>query len=373
MAVHTTDLNPGAPTNAEKIRKLPWAIFANAANTVFAQFTVFGAVFVLFLSALGLSKTSIGLLFSLFPFFGLTALFTAPAVARFGYKRTYLTFWAARKFITAGLLLTPWVIAAFGARAASIYVGVCVAVFAMSRAIGETGNYPWSQEYIPAGVRGKYAATENMVLTLTSLSAVGVAGYVIQHSEGLNGFMALIVVGVVFGLISVWGSSHLPGGAPVSPERAREAGLGQLRLPLRDRDFRLYLIGAGLVTLAWNPLASFLPLFMREQAGLTSSQVVWLEMGGLVASLMAGYVWGWAADRYGSKPVMLTGLALIALTPILWMLMPRMAAASPYVALGIAFVRGLLGLGWGIGSTRLLFVNLVPPEKKTAYMAVNYA
>ena len=294
------------PTTAEKIRKLPWALFAAGTNTVFAQFTVMGSVFILFLNSLGLSKTSIGLLLSFFPFFGLTALFTAPAVARFGYKRTYLTFWTARKFMTAGLLLTPWVLATFGTAAASVFVGALVAGFAICRAIGETGSYPWIQEYIPASVRGKYSASENTIGTLASLAAVAAAGYVIGHVPGINGFMLLLAVGVVFGLLSVWGTSHLPGGAairgPVDARPLRE----RLAEPARNRDFRLYLFGAGLLTLVWTPLGSFLPLFMHDQVGLSDSQVVLLQTGTFVGGLVSAYVWGWAADRYGSRPVMLS-------------------------------------------------------------------
>jgi len=374
MAVHTANIALEAPTNAEKIRKLPWALFATATNTVFAQFTVFGSVFVLYLNQLGLSNTSIGFLLSLFPFFGLTALFTSAAVARFGYKRTYVTFWGLRKFITAGLLLTPFVLARWGGAAASAWVAVCVGGFAICRAIGETGNYPWSQEYIPAGVRGKFSASDNTIGTIASLAAVTIAGYVLERTGGQNGFMALIAVGCVFGLLSVWGSSRLPGGAALPADQARhQASLGQLREALRDRDFVLYLVAASLVTIAWGPLGSFLPLFMEEQAGLTTSQAVWMQTGGLIGGLVAGYIWGWAADRYGGKPIILSGLLLIALTPVLWLVMPRFTALSPWVALGISLLRGALGLGWGIGSTRLLFVNLVPPEKKTSYMAVNYA
>ncbi len=374
MAVQTTEFPREGPTTAEKIRKLPWALFATATNTVFAQFTVFGSVFVLYLNKLGLSNTSIGFLLSLFPFFGLTALFTSAAVARFGYKRTYLTFWGLRKFIIAGLLLTPLVLVRWGGAAASVWVALCVGGFAICRAIGETGSYPWAQEYIPDGVRGKFAASDNTIGTIASLAAVAMAGYVLERTTGQNGFMALIAVGCGFGLLSVWGSSRLPGGAPVPATEARQqASLGKLGEALRDRNFVLYLVAASLVTIAWGPLGSFLPLFMEGQAGLTTSQAVWLQTGGLIGGLAAGYVWGWAADRYGGKPVILSGLLLIALTPVLWMVMPRFSAASPYVALAISLVRGALGLGWGIGATRLLFVNLVPPEKKTSYMAVNYA
>ncbi|MCB0029342.1 MAG: hypothetical protein KDE28_15610, partial [Anaerolineales bacterium] len=95
------------PTNAEKIRLLPWSIASNAANTVFVHYTFFGSAFVLFLNELQLNNAQIGLLLSFFPFFGLIAIFIAPRVARYGYKRTFLTFFGTRKIITALLLFTP--------------------------------------------------------------------------------------------------------------------------------------------------------------------------------------------------------------------------------------------------------------------------
>ena len=361
------------PTTAEKIRKLPWSIFANSANTIFGQFTLFGSIFVLFLNTLGLSKSAIGFLLSLFPFFGLTALFTAPTVARFGFKRTYVTFWGARKVVTAGLLFTPLVLARFGTNAASGYVAIIVAAFAICRAIGETGSYPWIQEYIPASVRGKYSANENTAVTVANLAAVGVAGYVVGRTTGLTGFMILIAVGVVFGAITVYGLSRLPGGAPVTGPIVHRSLRQRLARPARDGDFRRFLIGSSLLTLAWGPIGSFLPLFMHDQIGLSAEQVVWLQAGTFIGGLMSGYAWGWAADRYGSRPVMLSGMYLLAGLPIFWLLMPRQTALSLPIALGVALLQGLITLGWSIGSTRQLFVNLVPPEHKSDYMALNYA
>ena len=65
--------------------------------------------------------------------------------------------------------------------------------------------------------------------------------------------------------------------------------------------------------------------------------------------------------------------SLIAGLPLLWMIMPRHSPLSFFAALGIALLQGLLGMGWGIGATRQLFVGLVPPEHKTEFMAVHYA
>jgi hypothetical protein len=70
---------------------------------------------------------------------------------------------------------------------------------------------------------------------------------------------------------------------------------------------------------------------------------------------------------------MLYGITLRATLPILWMLMPRGGDSSLYMALGIAFLQGVADMGWGIGSGRLLYVSVVPPEKRTDYMALYYA
>ena len=58
------------------------------------------------------------------------------------------------------------------------------------------------------------------------------------------------------------------------------------------------------------------------------------------------------------------------LVPLCWWLMPRQSAWSFGAALSIAFLQGLADIGWGIGATRLLYVKVVPPERKTEYMAL---
>jgi HEAT repeat protein/Na+/melibiose symporter-like transporter len=389
------------PTTVEKMRGLPWGIAFSTANSVYCQLTILGSLFVLYLNELGLNKTQIGALLSLFPFTALLALVIAPAIARWGYKRTFLIFYGGRKVINAFLLLVPWVLLTFGREAVVTYVIVVVAVFSVSRAIAMTAITPWQQEYIPNSVRGKYAATSSIFSSLANFLAITVAGYVIGDAPDLDRFTILMAAGLVAGVVAVWSVSHLPGGAPVKPAgkkaqrksafaAARDwmAGLGRkpvakavkektqrgdMLAALRDRSFLLYILGIGLFTLATGPLGSFLPLFMREQVGLSSGNVVLLQTGGLLGGLLSSYLWGWAADRYGSKPVMLSGVYARVILPVFWLLMPRQSVWSLYVALGIAFLAGVSDMGWAIGSGRLLFVSVVPPEKRTGYMAVRYA
>lgn len=358
------------PTTVEKLRGLPWSVATNAANTFFSHFTVFGSVFVLFLNTLGMSKTAIGFVLALIPFSSVIAPLVAPFSARVGYKRVFVWFYALRKVVIALLLLTPWVQVTWGQQATLVFVAGVVALFSIARSIEETAYLPWVQEFVPNSVRGKYAATSNIFTALSGFVAVWVAGTVLGLVHGLTGFLILFAAGVAAGFVSVWASTRIPGGAP-QPEAA--ATRRNLRDALFDGEFRKYSIGVALITLGTVPLGSFLPLYMEEIVGLPSSQVVLLQLGGMVGALVSSYLWGWAADRYGSKPVMLVGALALVLMPVLWWLVPRGVSWSLAAALVAAFVQGVANLGWGIGAGRLFFVRVVPVDKKLDYMALYFA
>jgi len=361
------------PTTVDKLRGLPWSYATNAFNTVFTQFTYFGSAFILFLDQLGLSKSDIGFVLSLIPFSNLLALWIAPWTARFGYKRSFVLFFGLRKVVTFLLLLTPLVVANYGARAAFFFVAGVVGLFAAFRTVEETAYYPWYQEFVPNSVRGKYSATSNIVTALVGVLSVAVAGYVIERSDSLVGFMALITVGVIFGLFSTWAASRIPGGAPVPVDPANKKPRRDLRDSLRDPDFMRYLIGLALITLSTVPVASFLPLFLGEKIGLSAGNVILVQMGTLIGTVASSYLWGWAADRYGGRPPMLIGVGLFVLMPLLWWLMPRTGVLVLPAALTVAFLQGLANLGWGIGATRLLFGSVVPMNKRNDYLAVWFA
>lgn len=350
-----------------------WAIGSNAANTFFTQFVYFGSAFVLFLDRLGLDKAAVGFILSLIPLSNGFALLIAPRIARHGYKRTFVLFFGLRKLVSLPLLLTPWVVNSWGTHAALIFVATIVALFAIFRSIEETAYYPWYQEFVPGSLLGKYSAISNIGTALAGLLAVLVASFVIDRSPDLSGFMLLITAGVFMGLLSVWGYTFVPGGASESEPLENESRIQALRTAVSDANFRRYLAGLALVSLGTVPLASFLPLFLVEEIGLSSGVAVLVQLGTLSGTLLSSYLWGWAADRYGSRPVTLSGIGLLALIAFCWWIVPGNATIGLYLSFLIAFGHGVATLGWSIGSGRLLFVNIVPPEKKSDYLAIFFA
>jgi HEAT repeat protein/Na+/melibiose symporter-like transporter len=360
-------------TNAEKLRGLPWQAAMGATNVVFCYLTVFGSLFLLFLGEMGMPKGKIGFLTALFPFCGVVAVFVAPVVERWGFKRSFILFFGARKVVVGALLAAPWFLTAHGPEAAFYYVAAVLALFAVCRAVAETAWYPWAQEMVPDFVRGKFSAVSTIATTIAGAITIAAVAYVIARASGPQSYIAPMAVGVLFGLASALCCLWIPGGAPVQRPDAFRSHWAGMRETLRDRKFVQFMIGLSAVSLGFAIAASFIPLYMKERIGLTPGWVIFLENGALFGTLLSSYLWGWAADRYGSKPVMLTGLALLVVLPIGWWLLPRGQTVSAGAAMAMSALAGAALSGWGIGWTRLLFVSIVPAQKKTAYLAVFYA
>ena len=359
-------------TTLEKIRKLPWQYVGNSFNVIFWFTAAYGSVFILFLDELGFDKARIGFLVSLLPFCGLLALLVAPLTERFGFKRTFLAFYGIRSIFSGCLIAMPIVLAKYGTDITFYCVGACVLAFACCRAIAETAAFPWGQETIPNSIRGKFSGINNFISMIVSVATVALCGYAVKHWPGINTFTAIIGVGVLASFVGVWCFSFIPGGAPVRVSQSYWSHYGGMWESIKDPNYRKFMIGLALVSVPSLAMQAFFPIYMKDQIGLASGQVIWLDIGGFFGGMFLGYVWGWAADRYGSKPIMLFGVCMWMLFPMICLFMPRGELAK-YVGACATFLMGMANIAWAIGFNRYLNVSAVPIQKKTAYMAVFYA
>ena len=357
----------------ERLRALPWVLANGALNAVFAYWSFAGSVFLFFLSELGLPKGQIGAVLALFPFCGVLALGFAPLATRWGWKRVYLAGYGLRKVVWALLLLLPWVLACAGRGASLTFLFAVIAVFALLRAMAETAYYPWSQEFIPNRVRGNFNGISLVLGTLTSTVALFVAGRVIGQGSGLPRYLVLMAAGCVLGLLSVIMMAKVPGGAPRPDAAAPGVHFTNMLQALRDRNFVTYLGGMGCATVGTMLLTSFLPLYVKERMGVAPGTVVMLDMAVVIGGAPSGLVLGWAADRVGSRPVLLPAMAMSLLVPLGWLLLPRHVPHAVAWCVALYFIYGVASSGMAIGAGRWLFNAVIPPERSTAYTAIYYA
>ncbi|MEM7799816.1 MAG: MFS transporter [Chloroflexota bacterium] len=359
-------------TDVEKINKLPWMVAGDAFNTGFMLLALVGPTFLLFLDELGLDSGQIGIMLSLVPFFGILSPLIGPIVARYGYKGVFLTFRTIRLTILSLILLTPFIQSRFGPTATFLYVATIIAGFALGRAVSETAAFPWYKMVIPNSIRGKFGALGGMVSTVISIIASLVSSFIIDAGEtGLNRFIIVYGIAIGTGILSMIMYAQVP--AEDQTERAGEVSdFGELRQALFDPQFFKYLMGVAFVSIGGVSIISFIPLYMEKVIGLSEGQVVILSAATFVGSLLTSYLWGWTADRYGSKPIMQSGIVFMWLLPIAWSLLPRNSVWSLPLALTVSFLTGVATLAWQIGWTRYIY-NETPEANKTPYMTLFFA
>lgn len=356
-----------------KLRGLPWLLTQNALNAIFGHLTVFGPLFVLFLDELGLPKAQMGLLLSLLPFCGLLALGSASVVTRLGRRRVFLVCWTARKFVMGGLLLLPLVMSRFGEGGGLVFLIAIVGIFAVLRSLAETAWYPWLQEAVPDRVRGRFGANATVLATVATIIALVIAGQVLGDAGGVDRFMILFAGACVVGLVGVAAMVPVPGGRPRPATGPHDRHVANMIACLRDRNFVFYLFGLGGVTVGTVMYIAFLPLFLKDRLGLAPGIVVTMETSVMIGGALSALLWGWAADRVGSRPVLMTSVALTLLIPLGWLVLPR---AVPHLLVWcglLYFTHGMAFNGGMIGSMRLLYNGVVPPMHSTAYTALYYA
>jgi MFS family permease len=367
--------DPFSPSESDrtKIRALPWYLAHGMLTSIFYFWTFGGSVFLLFLSELGLPKGQIGIMLSFFPFSGLVALVFAPFATRIGRKRVFLTCYASRYVVIINLLFLPLILERLGQAAGIAFVFAIMLAVALLRALGETAYYPWSQEFIPNSVRGWYSALATALSTFASAVALLVAGAVVGSASGLPRFLWLIGVGTFIGLLGILAMRWVPGGAPDRGEGESGSHFANMRAALRNPNLSAYLKGTGGVMLGSVLLTSFLPLYLKEQMNLPDGTVVALDMVVMIGGALSSILWGWAADRVGSRPILMSSLAIGLLLPVSWLFLPRQVPNAALWCGLLYFIYGVIANGSAIGAGRLLFNRVIPQEKSTAYTALYYA
>jgi MFS family permease len=364
---------PPAPDLAAQVRAMPWFLVGNLLNTIFCYWTFTGAVFLLFLDELGLPKSQIGGLLSLFPFCHVLALGFAPVATRWGWRRVFLIAYGLRKCVLSLLLLVPWVLGRWGQYTAVVFLFAVIIVFALLRAIAETAYYPWCQEFMPNSLRGKYSGQVQILSTVGGALAIWLAGVALGHGQGLGRYLWLIGLGCFLGFLGVLAMMALPGGGPRPVAEGFAGHRRHLVAAVSDGNFREYLLATGAVTLGSVLLLAFLPLYIKQQLAVPSGIVVTLEVAWLAGAALSGWLLGRAADRVGSRPVLLCSSAASLLVPLAWLLLPRHVPHA-VVWCGLLYVvQGITASGIAIAAGRLLFNSVIPPAQSTAYTAIYYA
>jgi MFS family permease len=193
-------------------------------------------------------------------------------------------------------------------------------------ALGRASFFSWMAVLVPERLRGRYFGFRNSVVTLTNLIAVPILGLAVSKWPGgsLSGFGAVLVLGIVLGIISLGFHFRM---TDVNPKLLQATDSDTDHLSpwetvfsfFQDANFLRFLIYAGFWSFAVNISAPFFNLYLLGDLHLDVSVVTLYNSLGAGANLLMLMFWGRLADRIGNRPVMITVGVLVALTPLLWL------------------------------------------------------
>lgn len=314
----------------------------------------------LYALALGATNSQIGLLSSAGALAGTVALLPGARLAeRLGRPHgTALSLLALARGMV--LLLALWPLTG---RAG---VGI-VLLLATLRAIFSQAALPaWTTvaaEIVPAGLRGRYFASRNMAMALAAAVAVPLGGWIIDRSGGVAGYRLNFAVAFIVALAGLFAYARV--------QSARSGGEGVVagkRFPLlvrlkRRRTLLLFCAHAAIWSFALQISAPFFNVFLVGEAGATTAEVGLLATVSTLASLPGLYLFGRAADRWGSRwTARLTG-SLIPLAPLAWLWV-----RDPLHVVPINLFAGFLWAGFNLATFNYL-LEITPDHNRPRYIA----
>jgi MFS family permease len=230
-------------------------------------------------------------------------------------------------------------------------------------------------DLVPAGRLGRVFSLRTLLGNLVALPLTFGGGLFVDWvhvrlpGAELYAYALLFLVGLGFGLVGVIAIARLPEPTMATPEGIRLFEL--LARPLRDTNYRRFLVFVGVWNFAVNLATPFFAAYMLRRLGLPLSTVTGLAVIAQVANLAFLRVWGQLADRVSNKAVIATCAPFYLLAFLAWAFTslpaPHWLTLPILVAIHVTSGMATAGIGLPIGNIGL---KLAPSGSAHAYLTV---
>lgn len=297
-------------------------------------------------------------------------------VERRGERRTFIAFTAVMgRLLWLPILLIPFLLPP-EARLFTYLALVTASAALMSLSVPAWTS--WMSDLVPAGSRGEYFARRNQVAGLVAMLVPLPAGAFLDQAVKYGRFEPRIGFAVLFGIacVAAIGSCVLilrqPEPPMARPEGERPNPLKSLRQPLADPNFRPFIVYAAMTVVGQTLAGQFFVAWQVGEQGLNQPYLAVQLLGTVtsLAGLLTTPLWGYLADKFGSRPVLVIATTGTVLAPLIWML--TVPNAFWWNVAMIILLNLCSGIAWaGVGLTQFnLLLGLTEPAARSSYVAV---
>ena len=339
---------------------------------------------------LGCSAFWLGALGGIPALAGLVQLFSSFLAQRYGERKSLIAWFSlVSRLLWVPMLLIPFVLPR------SLWVGAFLLLTLLS-ALCINVSAPlwtaWITDIVPEGSRGRYFGQRNMYAGWVGLAVPVLGGYFLDAATKRHTSSEPMAFGVLFLTASVFafGSFRLilksPDVAQVKAGgdgQVRESALSYYQAPFADRNFQRVMTFLAAMVVGQSIAGQFFTVYQLTYLHLDYTAFQLLTAVATLASLASMPLWGYLADKYGNKPVLMISCGLVLVPPLLWILaapdgISGLWAYDPHHGLRLSLTKLIIillnlfaGFGWaGVGLTQFnLMIGAAPAEKRTVYVS----
>lgn len=342
-------------------RGLHFAFF-NALNWQVAT----GTPSVLFMAYLGADSFQTGLVYGWTLLLTPVQVFATLLLPRMGFKRLTLAGWGARSWF----LLVPLALALLApgeGPAAPWMIGAMVAAmffYSLSRSIGAAAITTWLQALVPAAVRGRYWASDQMMAGVAAVGTLVVTAALFAVLPAKWAFFAQYAISITGAFFAVRCLRTLP-----DIEHPTVMSLAKIRADtprhlFGSGPFRTYLWLAIFFYVVATPLAPFGAFFLRSTLGLSVSAIMGYTMLQYCGTIAGNWFMRSRIDRTGAKPFFRASFFTFGVIAAGWLVCLRWTSAATLLMPVIFF---LLGAATGVfTAANVSYLAKILPEDDRA-------
>lgn len=333
-----------------------------------AYMTVYnGPSFNAFIRSLGGGDFLFAVIMAMPVFTGLLQLVASVVLQRAGKRRgLFIMAGLIQRFILIPIALVPLLLPERYQAIRILLVVVLIAVNAGAQAFMSIIFSSWVGALVPNEIRGRYFSKRALISTVTSLVVAPLSGLFLDAVPGNRGYAILFTIVAILGVVDIviffWiRDPPMVVSADVQPLHRH------LLQPLRDTNYRRFIVFATVFQFSLNLSGSFFTPFMLEQLHMSMLAITVLTQTvmSLFVILFVGRV-GRVMDRFGTKTVMTVAAWGISFLPLFW----HWTTPGNYLVI-IFTVQMLAGILWPaieLGQMNLS-IWLAPEAERPSYLA----
>lgn len=361
--------SPSRLETLDTLRTANWDVaFSTAFGTLFG-----GALMVGFVRHLHGADIWIGLLGSIPALMGLMQI-PGTAIGRgvASFKR-----YVRKGGLAWRLLYFPIVLLPFAPLPDPIRLGALIlllGVAALSINLVQPVYTEWIGKIVPERSRGWYFSQRTIISTIVGVTVGMIGARLLDIFEGTRhealGFALIFGLGWICAMVSQFFFERMVDTEreePVKPSLS--STIDMVKEPLQDRNFRRILTFVAIFAFSQGFAGNFFAAFALESLNLNFTLLQFTTVTAAIGTLATVRIWGFLADRYGNKPMLLLLTIGAMLTPVMWLLcQPNRNVLNTWILGGGHVFNGMVWSGVGIAQTNL-YLSTSKPSQRAGYLA----